>query len=342
MVPVRERLFPSFKDHFEHDDACMSTSEETCDSSTDETLAHKAPVTITSQVHLPGCEGGNVFLPLCAKPSTLKAAQNNPTLVETYIRNALDETDADIVVFIADGAVMHTATMAMGDSLSKAKSTATRISTALRTMVDDALVNIGSTRVKGVMHWSDVEASRGFQAVFSALEEIVVGSHSDEEFMKEIQVHVKTLVKNLFTQRVEKCRAQGVPVTNVFSGKGLEILLKKRYIKKYRCLERSCILEISSILAGFELSGQLFTEMRYLTNDPRGMSFIAECVQKIRHTLKSVDAYPALKEAAAKTHGITFARWHATEPALSVISESESEISEQKAPCVVRKATWGI
>lgn len=327
----------------------MSTSESACESSTNEFLAHN-PVTISSQMHLMGRVGGNVFLPLCAKPSTLKAAQQHPTLIETYIRHALYETDADIVVFIADGSVMHTATMAMGDSLQKAKSTERHVSNALSVMVDDALVAINSTRIKGVMHWSDVEATKGFQKVFSALEEIM-GSDSEEEAVKEIQVHVKTLVKNLFTQRVEKMKAQGIPVTNPFSGKGLELLQKKRYLKKYRCLERSCILEISSIVAGFELkqTGELFTEMCYLTNDPRGMSFIAECVQKIRSTMKSAAAYPALKEAAAKTHGISFARWQAAEPALSVVSESEPAFSsvsesesEQQAPSVLRKVTWGI
>jgi len=326
-------------------ESSMSTSE--CESSTGGSLS-KASVTITSQVHLPSpAEGGNVFLPLCSKPSTLKAAHENPTLIETYIRNALLETDEDIVIFIADGEVMESATMAMGNSKKKAAKTAARISTAIRTIVDDALVSISSRRIKGVIHWSEVVASKGYQAVFSELEE-VVHSDSSEEAVKEIQVHVKTLVKNLFTQRVEKAKKQGLSLTNVFSGKGLELLPKERYHKRYRFLERSCILEISSILAGFEHNGQLFTEMRYLTNNPTGMSFIAECVQKIRDTLKSVAAYPTLKEAAAKTHGITFARWEATEsasrcasrcPTPSLVSESESE---QQAPRVMRKVTWGI
>jgi len=267
--------------------------------------------TIRSLVHLDGPSGRAEYLPLCAKSSFLALLEKNDGLLEEYIRHALVESNgADIVIFIADGEVMETALRAMGKvSAERARIVTAEISKKIRSKADNAIARIGCARVRGVLHWSDVASCPRFQAVFTALEDIMTtGSFENEA----IQVDVKTLVKNLFTQRVEKARAAGSALTNVFIGEGLELKPNKRYHKRYNHLERSCLLELSVIISGLTSNiGERFTEMRYLTTDPRGMSFIAECVEHIRRSAVE-DLIPTastigLKTAAAETHGITFA-----------------------------------
>ena len=86
-------------------------------------------------------------------------------------------------------------------------------------------------------------------------------------------------MKNLFTQRVEKAQKSGSNVTNVFTGKkGLELKEGNKYAKSYRHLERACLLEVYMTLVGLEYGNQTFTETRYLTNDPQGMTYIATCL----------------------------------------------------------------
>ena len=124
---------------------------------------------------------------------------------------------------------------------------------------------------------------------------------------------MKTLVKNLFTQRVQKATEAGHNITNVFTGEGLEIRMGGKYAKRYRHLELACLLELTSILVGFEYGDQVFTEMHYLTNDPKGMTYIAACITAIRDVVaatkdndRSSKTNRPFIEAASVCHGITF------------------------------------
>ena len=69
--------------------------------------------------------------------------------------------------------------------------------------------------------------------------------------IQAIQTAVKTLIKNLYTQRARKGS-----VTNIFPGKGLDILEGKKWQDRYDHLEESCLLELSSILGGIEHQGK--------------------------------------------------------------------------------------
>merc|ERR1712072_1365435 len=137
-----------------------------------------------------------------------------------------------------------------------------------------------------------------------------VTEDKDPSGLAQIQYHVKALVRNLFTQRVNKARKAGSNISNVFIGDGFEMRSGTKYAKRYRHLERACLLELCMILVGLEYEGQVYTEMNYLTNDPQGMTYIAACLQGLRNTIceshnKQVDL---LKEAASVTHGITFVK----------------------------------
>lgn len=83
--------------------------------------------------------------------------------------------------------------------------------------------------------------------------------------MDQFQRHVKTLIENLFMLRVEKARAAGSNITNIFEGS--DIIQDDESMKKHRHLELACMLELCSLLCGIEYGGQTFTEMYYLAND---------------------------------------------------------------------------
>ena len=177
------------------------------------------------------------------------------------------------------------------------------------------MAKVNNPRLQGVVHWQDVASSPRYLQVLASLENMMSCSRPAEcsQLVTDVQHAVKTLVKNLFTQRVEKAVKSGNPITNVFTGDGLAIRPGGKYAKRYRHLERACLLELSIILAGLEQGGRLFTEMQYLTNDPQGMTFIAGCLEALREAAASatspshkINSYLPFIEAVAVSHGITF------------------------------------
>ena len=180
------------------------------------------------------------------------------------------------------------------------------------------MAKVNSPRIQGVAHWQDVASSPRFRQVLASLENIMSCSRPEEEghqLVADVQHHVKTLVKHLFTQRVEKAVKSGNHITNVFTGEGLEIRPGGKFAKRYRHLERACLLELSSILTGLEYGDRVFTEMQYLTNDPQGMTFIAGCLEAVRKAagatfpctkMPSDNIYQPFIEASSVSHGITF------------------------------------
>ena len=68
--------------------------------------------------------------------------------------------------------------------------------------------------------------------------------------VQAIQTAIRTLVKNLYTQRASKGN-----FTNIFTGDGLEILEGKKWQVRYNALEEACSLELASILGGLEHQG---------------------------------------------------------------------------------------
>ena len=71
--------------------------------------------------------------------------------------------------------------------------------------------------------------------------------------IQAIQTAVRTLVKNLYTQRASKGN-----FTNIFIDDGLEILEGKKWQFRYNALEEACLLELASILGGLEHQGTTF------------------------------------------------------------------------------------
>jgi len=266
---------------------------------------------LKSKAHLLSQTPGHIYMPLCAKPSFVALLDQNPDLLEESIIHCLDTVaeEQDIVIFIADGAVMEEACKAMECSPSRAHRITASIADQLKAKVNKALARINNPRIRGLVHWEDVASSPRFRQVLASMENIMNSRPEECELVADVQHHVKMLVKNLFTQRVEK---MGNNITNVFTGEGLEIRTGGKYAKRYRHLQRACLLELSSILVGLEHGDQLFTEMQYLTNDPQGMTFIAACLEAVREvatgaTNQTVSCInQPLIQASSVTHGITF------------------------------------
>jgi len=272
---------------------------------------------LVNTIHLPEDKAGQVYIPLCAKPSFLAMLDEHPHLLGDAIRHCLATTteNQDVLIFIADGDVMDEAGMAM-DSAARVRRITSSVAAQLKVKVDDALSEIETSRVKDVIHWDKAARSDRFQEALASMESMMRVKFRNEEEEKEnwqvaqVQHHVKTLVKNLYTQRVQKAQKSGSNVTNVFTGEGLEIRGGNKYTRRYRHLERACLLELCMILVGLESGDQTFTEMRYLTNDPQGMTYIASCLQDLRRVLTaSNDASNISKvlfDASSTSHGITF------------------------------------
>ena len=178
--------------------------------------------------------------------------------------------------------------------------------------VQKALSKINSKRIKGVVHWDELVTSyEQFQLALRSLETIMKKSEEESSEQEQaIQYHIKTLVKDLFTQRVNKARATGNNITNVFTGEGLEIRTAGKYVKRYNHLEMACLLELCIILVGLEYNNQIFTGMRYLTNDPQGMTYIAKCLEGLRQVLREESTtdnnMPEVLRESTISHGITF------------------------------------
>jgi len=273
---------------------------------------------LKNKIHIKGNQGGAIYLPLCAKPAFVKLINKHEDLLEDCLRHCLATTKADVLVFIADGDVMTEAVMAT-ETASRAQRVVAALSVSIRDKVDAAIGKVNDARIKGVVHWEDVASTERFKTVMGVLENFMAHDVDDSlgaganftDGIMRIQHHVKTLVKNLFTQRVEKARAAGCAMTNVFTGKGLSMVPGARYRKWYQHLERACLLELSAIMVGLQHGAQMFTEMRYLTNDPRGMTYIAGCMQNLRQTIAGLSSGPStvLLKSATEMHGITFMKF---------------------------------
>ena len=278
---------------------------------------------LINHTHLSGNDKGHVFLPLCAKPSFLAMLEQDPQLLRDNIQHCLDTTETDVLIFIADDDVMEEAIMALGTSRARAHKLTSSVALEIRKKVDDALAQLKdypeSNRIKGVVHWADIENDSNFQDRLALMQDIMnmdldASTNKTEAELSDVaqfQHHVKSLVKNLFDQRVTKAQKAGSNISHVFIGDGFEMRPGAKYMKRYRHLERACLLELCMILGGAEYKGQTFTEMRYLTNDPQGMTYIAACLQDLRATIcesQTNKQLGLLKEAASVTHGITFVK----------------------------------
>ena len=71
--------------------------------------------------------------------------------------------------------------------------------------------------------------------------------------IQAIQTAVRTLVKNLYTQR-----ASNGKFTNIFIDDGLEILEGKKWQDRYNALEEACLLEVAAIFGGLEHQGKTY------------------------------------------------------------------------------------
>merc|ERR1740139_490525 len=123
-----------------------------------------------------------------------------------------------------------------------------------------------------------------------------------------IQQEIKALVKSLFNARAAKSTAaSGQPPLKLFTEEGLDLLPGSKYKLRYDALEAACLLELSSIIAGVEHEGFLFTEMQYMNNDAAGMTLIVKCLTRVRAVLCGMPEGPltmGLKTPAAQTHGV--------------------------------------
>ena len=59
---------------------------------------------------------------------------------------------------------------------------------------------------------------------------------------------------------------------------------------------------------GMEYRNQTFTDMRYLTNDPQGMTYIAICLENLRQMFNASNNCKNMvsHKAFSKSHGIEF------------------------------------
>ena len=80
--------------------------------------------------------------------------------------------------------------------------------------------------------------------------------------IQAIQTAVRTLVKNLYTQRASKGK-----FTNIFTGDGLDILEGQKWWDRYNELQEACLLELASILGGLEHQGNTFWSEDEVQND---------------------------------------------------------------------------
>ena len=289
----------------------------------DATDNKKAISALVNTIHLPEDEAGQVYMPLCAKPSFLAMLDEKPHLLEDAIKHCLATTseNQDVLIFVADGDVMDEAGMAM-DSAARVRRITSPVAAQLEVKVNDALAEIETSRVKDVIHWDQAALSGRFQEALASMESMMSMKFRNVEEEKEnwqavqVQHHVKTLVKNLFTQRVQKAQKSGSNITNIFTGVGLELREGNKYRRRYHHLERACLLELCMILVGLESGDQTFTEMRYLTNDPQGMTYIAACLQDLRRVLSAsndasnINYSKVLFDASSISHGITFVEQH--------------------------------
>merc|ERR1712080_791494 len=92
------------------------------------------------------------------------------SLLEDYMRHSLTTTDADVLIFIADGDVMGEALMATGGtSRTRAKRVTAEISARIRAKVDVAISKLNDVRIKGVVHSEDVASGSRFRKMLAKL-----------------------------------------------------------------------------------------------------------------------------------------------------------------------------
>ena len=214
---------------------------------------------------------GNMFLPLCAKPVTLKMIRNKPYLLERAIRQCLTRgggSNGKLVLFIADGDVMAQALIAMDPRAMRAYRQVAEISAEIAEFVDLTINKLRDEddefreRITGRINWAEVAAGPMFQNLLCELQQIMqlssneaTLSHNDDFDInigiQAIQTAVRMLVKSLYTQRASKGN-----ITNIFPGNGLDILEGEKWQVRYDHLQEACLLELASIMGGLEHQGK--------------------------------------------------------------------------------------
>ena len=215
----------------------------------------------------------NMFIPLCAKPATLKMIRDRDRahLVEKAIRQCLTRgggSNGKLIVFIADGDVMAKAVIAMDSRPTRAYRQVAEISAEIAAYVDQIIKKLQAEseefkeRIIGWIKWSDVAAGPKFQIILQELRQIMQSSKDEATLshnedlgiaIQAIQIAVRTLVKNLYTQRASKGK-----FTNIFTNDGLDILEGEKWKARYNELQEACLLELAAILGGLEHQGNTF------------------------------------------------------------------------------------
>ena len=145
---------------------------------------------------------GNMFLPLCAKPVTLKMIRNKPYLLESAIRQCLTRgggSNGKLVLFIADGDVMAKAVIAMDNRRSRAMRAykqVAEISAEIGAFVDLTINKLRAEdeefreRITGWINWSDVAAGPMFQNILCELQQIMQGSKLPNNYSVTVSISI--------------------------------------------------------------------------------------------------------------------------------------------------------
>ena len=197
-----------------------------------------------------------MYLPLCCKPVTLKMISSKPYLLERAIRQRLTRgggSNGKLLLFIADGDVMAKAVIAMdnrGSRAMRAYKQVAEISAEIGAFVDLTINKLRAEdeefreQITGWINWSDVAAGPMFQNIHHELQQIMQFSSNEATLsnnddldlvsgIQEIQTAVRTLVKNLYTQRASRRNS-----TNIFPGNGLDILEGEKWQLRYDHLSK--------------------------------------------------------------------------------------------------------
>jgi len=139
---------------------------------------------------------------------------------------------------------------------------------------------------------------------FSSNDEALLSHNEDLNIgIQAIQTAVRTLVKNLYTQRASKGN-----FTETFP----DILEGEKWQVRYGHLQDACLLELASIMVGLEHQGRVYTEMWYMTPDATGMTFIARSLETIKATLINMPddrLTTRLRVVAAQTHSLELLKY---------------------------------
>jgi len=243
----------------------------------------QASFTLKERVRFEGTPNGWI-LPLCGKPSLLKQFKAVPTLLPSYIRQALaSKPDENFLIFIANGLPMAQQIGSFQGRLNKSLRQCNKACVGLEELAREAVASLTQDERDRIdfISWVDIlEREQAYAGWYQLI-------MNDEECRNVIKETALAIIK----YRVDSFSKKGLKCTKFFDENGILLVKSQKTMKRYFWTQESIAREMTTLIWGFhcdfEEKSSYFNSLLYMTPNSTGMDLISGGANEIRNILEA-------------------------------------------------------